>query len=76
MVQQQVSRLQRIYEEVLALSRYFGRIDWDDEDGRWVLIYQLRLPSQYKKKRFTACLLICHRLTQKPNPMVPMLTQT
>jgi E2/UBC family protein E len=57
MPQQQDSRTRRIYEEVLALSRWFGSVDWDDDEGRWVLIYQLRLLSQYKKKRFTACLI-------------------
>jgi hypothetical protein len=57
MTQQQDRRLQRIYEEVLTLSRRFGRVDWDDEDGRWVLIYTLDLPSQYKPKEFTACLI-------------------
>jgi ubiquitin-protein ligase len=56
MAQQRDSRLQRIYEEVLTLSRRFGRIDWDDEAGNWVLIYKLPLPPQYKK-RFTACLI-------------------
>jgi hypothetical protein len=56
MVQQQGSRLQRIYEEVLTLSRRFGQVDWDDEAGLWVLIHKLPLPPQYKK-RFTACLI-------------------
>jgi hypothetical protein len=56
MVQQMNSRLRRIYEEVLTLSRRFGRIDWDDEDGLWVLIHQLDLPPQYHKD-FTACLI-------------------
>jgi hypothetical protein len=56
MAQQQDDRMRRIYEEVLTLSRRFGRVDWDDEAGMWVLIYQLPLPPQYKK-RFTACLI-------------------
>jgi hypothetical protein len=56
MAQQRDRRLRRIYEEVLTLSRRFGRVDWDDQEGLWVLIYRLPLPSQYKK-RFTACLI-------------------
>jgi hypothetical protein len=40
----------------LTLSQRFKYVDWDDEDGRWVLIHKLPLPPQYKK-RFTACLI-------------------
>jgi hypothetical protein len=57
MAQQKDIRLRRIYEEVLTLSRRFGRVDWDDEDGLWVLIYTLDLPPQYKPRKFTACLI-------------------
>jgi hypothetical protein len=52
-----MAQLQRIYEEVLALSHWYERVDWDDEDGRWVLLHKLPLPSQYKPKDFTACLI-------------------
>jgi ubiquitin-protein ligase len=48
--------MRRIYEEVLTLSQRFEYVDWDDEEGRWVLIHKLPLPPQYKK-RFTALLI-------------------
>jgi hypothetical protein len=50
-------RFQRIQQEAITLARRFGRVDWDDEEGLWVLIHRLRLPPQYRK-RFTACLIV------------------
>jgi hypothetical protein len=58
MLQKKQERLLQIYQEVLYLARRFGKVDWDDEDGTWVLIYKLPLPPRYHKhKRYTACLI-------------------
>src|SRR5918999_5591654 len=58
MLQKKQERMLQIYQEVLHLARRFGKVDWDDEDGTWVLIYKLPLPPRYhKQKRHTACLI-------------------
>jgi hypothetical protein len=58
MLQKKHVRLAQITQEVVHLASRFGKADWDDEDGTWVLIYRLPLPTRYHKhKRYTACLI-------------------
>jgi hypothetical protein len=56
MLQRQDERLAQLFQEVVVLAKRFGRVDWDEKEGKWLFIPQLPLPPQYAKKH-TACLI-------------------